>query len=141
MNLITRITIAFLFLPFCGISQEKSSELVYFLGGSIKHATIAEQPGYILPFADIAIAPYIQMTYKDFDYAVTSYTVSILSRRLGKVVGQLKQQQGNLLESAAKMDYTLSSGDRIFIDDLNAFCGKCTEQKNITTKGLAILIE
>lgn len=141
MNLVKTLTLALLLLPFCGLCQDKSDELVYFLGGSLKEASPEEQASYKMPLSDLVAAPYIQLMYKNHDYAATSYTVSILSRDLAKVVGQLKLQQGSLVESAAKMGYTLSSGDRVFIDDLNAFCGKCTEHKNITTKGVAILIE
>ncbi len=141
MNLIKLITIAFFLLPLSAMCQDNTSDLTYFVGGSIKQTTIEEQASYKLPVTDLAMAPYIQLAYKDADYAVTSYTVSILSRKLAKVVGQLKQQQGSLIQSAAKMDYTLSPGDRVFIDELKAFCGKCEEQQNITTKGLVILIE
>ncbi len=141
MNLIKRITLAYLLLPFGAMAQDKGGELVYFVGGNVKQATLEEPASYKLALSDLAAAPYIQMTYKNHDYAITSYTVSIMSRKFAKVVGQLKQQQGSIVESAAKMDYTLSTGDRIFIEDLGAFCGKCTGDKNIATKGMVILIE
>ena len=115
--------------------------MTYFVGGSVKQSTLEEQASYKLPLSDLIAAPYVQLTYKNHDYAITDYTISIMSRRLAKVVGQLKQQQGSLVESAARMDYTLSPGDRIFIDDLNATCPKCKEDKDLRTKGIVVLVE
>lgn len=135
------ITIALLLIPFCALSQEKNTELTYFVGKVLKETSPDEQVAFKIPLSDLESAPYIQLAYKNADYAITDFTVSIMSRRLAKVVGQLKQEQGSLVTSAAKMDYTLGAGDRIFIDDLNATCPKCKEDKNITTQGLAILIE
>lgn len=135
------ITIALLLIPVCAFSQEKNTDLAYYVGKTLQHTGIDEQVACKIPLADFVSAPYIQLSYKNSDYAITDFTVSIMSRRLAKVVGQLKQQQGSLVTSAAKMDYTLAPGDRIFIDKLNATCPKCTDDKNITTKGLAILIE
>jgi len=141
MNLIKRITLAFLLLPFCAMSQDKGNDLAYFVGGTVKNTTLDKAADYKLPLSDLAAAPYIQLIYKNHDYAVTSYTVSIMSRRLAKVVGQLKHQQGSLVECAAKMDYTFATGDRIFIEDINATCPKCTEEKNINAEGIAIQVE
>ncbi len=141
MDLIKSLALAVLFLPLCAAAQNNNNELTYFVGGSIKQTTLKEAADYKLPLSDLIAAPNIQIIYKNHDYAVTSYTVSIMSRRFAKVVGQLKQQQGSLVLIAAKMDYTLGPGDRIFIEDLDAFCGKCTEDKNITPEGLVILIE
>ncbi len=140
MNPIKQLAVTML-LPFAAFSQEVNSDLTYFVGKQLKPAVLHEQADYKIRLSDLEAAPYIQLIYKNHDYAVTGYTVSIMSRRLAKVVGQLKQQQGSLAENAARMDYHLASGDRIFIDDLNATCPKCTDEKNITTKGLAILIE
>lgn len=141
MNLIKSLALAVLFLPLCAAAQDINNQLTYFVGGSIKQTTLKEAADYKLPLSDLVAAPYIQLIYKNHDYAVTSYTVSIMSKRLAKVVGQLKLQQGSLVQSAAMMDYTLAAGDRIFIEDVDAFCGKCTEEKNITPAGLAILVE
>jgi hypothetical protein len=140
MNLIKQLAVTLL-LPFAAFSQEGNSDLTYFVGKQLKPAVPNEQTDYKIRLSDLESAPYIQLIYKNHDYAVTGYTVSIMSRRLAKVVGQLKQQQGSLIENAARMDYTLGAGDRIFIDELDATCPKCTEEKNLTTKGLAILIE
>lgn len=141
MNLIKQLAVTLLLLPFAAFSQEKNNDLTYFVGKQLKPTVLNEQTDYKIQLSDLESAPYIQLIYKNHDYAVTGYTISILSKRLAKVVGQLKQQQGSLVENAARMDYTLASGDRIFIDELNATCPKCTKDKNITTKGLAILIE
>lgn len=141
MNLVKILATVLFLTPACAFSQEQKTDLAYFLGKNLKYTNLGETVTYTMPLSNLAAAPYIQMTYKNHDYAITSYTVSIMSRKFAKVVGQLKQQQGSIVESAAKMDYTLSTGDRIFIEDLGAFCGKCTGDKNISTKGMVILIE
>ncbi len=134
-------TIISLLIPFYSFSQEKNTDLTYFVGKALRETSPSEQVAFKIPLSDLESAPYIQLAYKNADYAITNFTVSIMSRRFAKVMGQLTQQQGSLVESAAKMDYTLGPGDRIFIDDLNATCPECKEDKNITTQGLAILIE
>ena len=119
MNLIKQLAVTLL-LPFAAFSQEGNSDLTYFVGKQLKPAVPNEQTDYKIRLSDLESAPYIQLIYKNHDYAITGYTVSNMSRRLAKVVGQLKQQQGTLVENAARMDYTLGAGDRIFIDNLDA---------------------
>lgn len=141
MNLVKILATVLFLTPACAFSQEQKTDLVYFLGKNLKYTTLDEPAAYNMPLSELEAAPYIQVSYKNYDYAVNNYTISILSKNSGEVIGPFKQQQGSLIENAARMKYKLSPGDRIFIEDLGAYCAKCKEDKNITTKGLAILIE
>ena len=141
MNLMKMLAATLLLIPVCGSSQEQKNELVYFVGKELKQTLLTETATFKLPLSELVVAPYLQVSYREADYAVDGYTIAILSKKSGEVLGPFKNQQGSLVENAARMKHKFSPGDRIFIEEVIAYCGKCKVDKNIIAKGLTILVE
>lgn len=89
--------------------------------------------------------PLIYVRSDEGDYVVNKYEIAYLPKQGGDLLGPftINGDDVNNMQSNSDIARILSRvkyGDRIFLENINAVCATCAEQKEIKIKSFALLI-
>lgn len=140
MKTITTLTLSFVL---AAVSQtlyaQSNANIAIKIGRHGQPTSINANSGYKMSLHDLKENSNIYIYSKEGDYKVQEFQLSMLPKN-GELLGPFKIEGQSIATAFDKISVTPANSTRVYIEQIKAFCDACATQKEITAKGLVILL-
>jgi len=137
MNYLKIFAAILILTPITAVAQISDNPVTCKFGKYTYEST--ENANFEITVPELEKDAHLYIYSKDKKYNITGYAISVVSKASGDVVGEFRKSDNDILKALKSVPYTVATGDRIFITDLQATCDGCT--KPITVKPMSILVK
>lgn len=141
MKTITTLTLSFLLAATSHtIYAQTSANVAIKLGDYSQAYTIEKSASYKISEPELKKNSKLNIYSTEGAYKILNYQIAILSPR-GELVGPWEMSEVDIYAAITQKRLNLPRGTRIYIEDINAECADCTNDKKVVAPGVTILVQ
>lgn len=141
MKTITTLTLSFVLAAVSHtLYAQASANVAIKLGDYNQAYTIEKSAKYEIAESELEKNSKLNIYSTEGAYKILDYQIAILSPR-GELVGPWEMNEADIYAAVTQKRLNLPRGTRIYIEDINAECADCTNDKKVVAPGMTIVVQ